>query len=145
MVPLPITLQQIAIVMPVYNDWAAVQKLLTGIDAALASIPCHARVLMVDDASTEEPDTSGWQELPHVDDAWILHLRRNLGHQRAIAMGLVHVHQNWPGVDAVVVMDSDGEDQPQDIPALLGYFISEGGRKVVFAARSKRILTFFSA
>ena len=143
MVPLPITLKQVAIVMPVYNDWAAAQKVLAGIDAALSTIPCRGRVLMVDDASTEEVDRS-WTQLPSVDDAWILHLRRNLGHQRAIAMGLVYVYQNWVsqngrGVDAIVVMDSDGEDRPQDIPALLARFVEGGGREVVFAARSKRL------
>ena len=125
--------------MPVYNDWAAAQKLLVGIDAALATVPCRGRVLIVNDASTEEPDT-GWPKgLTHADGVWILHLRRNLGHQRAIAMGLVQVQQNWPDAEAVVVMDGDGEDRPQDIPALLTRFEVEGGRKVVFAARSKRL------
>jgi len=124
--------------MPVYNDWAAAQKLLVLLDAALGSTPCRGSVLMVDDASTEDPPE--WpQKLSQIGDVSVLHLRRNLGHQRAIAMGLVYVHQNWPGMDAVVVMDADGEDRPADIPALLARFKAEGGRQVVFAARAKRL------
>ena len=125
--------------MPVYNDWAAAQKLLVGIDAALVTVPCKGRVLMVNDASTEEFKEDLTQRFSQVNDVWILHLRRNLGHQRAIAMGLVYVYQNWPDLDAVIVMDADGEDRPQDIPALLACFNSRGGREVVFAARTKRL------
>ena len=47
-----------------------------------------------------------------------LRLRRNLGHQRAIAIGLAHVQQAT-GCDAVVVMDSDGEDTPEGVAQLL--------------------------
>jgi hypothetical protein len=93
----------------------------------------------VDDASIEEPESPWPQSLSHLRDVSILHLRRNLGHQRAIAIGLVYVHQNWADADAVVVMDSDGEDKPQDIPALLRAFAEEDGKKVVFAARAKRL------
>jgi glycosyltransferase involved in cell wall biosynthesis len=125
--------------MPVYNDWAAAQKLLAGIDAALMTVPCRGRVLIVNDASTEEFKADLTQRFPQIDDVWVLHLRRNLGHQRAIAMGLVYVYQNWPGLDAVVVMDADGEDRPQDIPVLIACFSAGGGREVVFAARSKRL------
>jgi glycosyltransferase involved in cell wall biosynthesis len=132
-------LNTVAVVMPVYNDWPAAEKLLALIDPALACVPQGGRILMIDDASTEEPDGAWPQKLLHVSGVSILHLRRNLGHQRAIAIGLVYVYQNWPDVDAVVVMDSDGEDKPQDIPALLQVFKSEAGRKVVFAGRSKRL------
>lgn len=122
--------------IPVYNDWAAARQLLERVGRA---VPCQARVLLVDDASTEEPDGPWPRDLAQIEGVSILHLRRNLGHQRAIAIGLVHVYRNWPGIDALVVMDADGEDRPQDLPALLDRFASEGGRKVVFAARAKRL------
>lgn len=125
--------------MPVYNDWAAVQKLLPQIDGALAQASCRARVLLVDDASTSGPDPDWPLGLPQLDGISVLHLRRNLGHQRAIAIGLVHISQAWPDLEAIVVMDSDGEDRPQDLPALLDRFESERGEKVVFAARAKRL------
>src|SRR5260370_24032594 len=68
----------------------------------------------------------------------ILQLRRNLGHQRAIAVGLVYVYENIP-CSAVVVMDADGEDRPPDIHALLEKFNQEDRRSIIFAARAKRL------
>ena len=67
----------------------------------------------------------------------ILELGRNLGHQRAIAVGLSYIEEN-EDCDAVVVMDADGEDDPRYIPALLGELTRQGGRKVIFAQRTKR-------
>src|SRR5262249_50615331 len=67
----------------------------------------------------------------------ILELRRNLGHQRAIAIGLAYIHANEP-CEAVIVMDGDGEDAPRDVPALIETYRKHGGHKVVFARRSQR-------
>jgi len=131
--------QEIAMVLPVYNDWTSVQRLLPQIDGALNTIRRRARVLLVDDASDEEPESAWPRAFRNIADVSILHLRRNLGHQRAIAVGLAHVYQNWQDIDAFIVMDADGEDRPEDIVALLERFEAEGGGKVVFAARSKRL------
>ena len=67
----------------------------------------------------------------------MLPLRRNLGHQRAIAIGLAYVEQHIDN-RCVVVMDSDGEDSPEDVPRLLARFEEEGGDKIVFAERTRR-------
>jgi glycosyltransferase involved in cell wall biosynthesis len=67
----------------------------------------------------------------------VLHLRRNLGHQRAIAIGLTFLYTETVG-EAVVVMDADGQDRPEDVPELLRTFRAEHGRKIVFAARTRR-------
>ena len=48
-------LRDIAIVMPVYNDWDAAQRLLPLIDNALGSTSCRAQIVLIDDASTTEP------------------------------------------------------------------------------------------
>ena len=68
----------------------------------------------------------------------VLHLRRNLGHQRAIAIGLAFVEAERPRCRAVVLMDSDGEDAPEDVPRLVARCEQEGRRKIVFAERTKR-------
>jgi hypothetical protein len=132
-------LNHIAIVMPVYNDWDAAQRLLPLIDKALVSTSCRAQVLLIDDASTAEPSEQWPGGFARIDGVSILRLRRNLGHQRAIAIGLVHIYQTLLKIDALVVMDADGEDRPEDIPALLDAFVAGNGREVVFAARSKRM------
>lgn len=132
------------VLTPVFNDWDSAERLIRELDAALANEPGEWCVLMVNDGSSE-PLPAGFpryslHRLVAVD---LLNLRRNLGHQRAIAVGLVHIHLHMP-CQAVVIMDADGEDKPSDIPKLLERFRLHGGRKIVFAARAKRLesLTF---
>jgi hypothetical protein len=72
--------------------------------------------------------------LIHVD---VLELRRNLGHQRAIAVGLAYVEAN-ESCASLVVMDGDGEDDPKDVPRLLAHYNAEGGQNIVFAERTRR-------
>ena len=107
--------------------------LLPEIERVIREHTLEAQVLFVDDGSTEAPPA----ELA-LRGVSILHMRRNLGHQRAIACGLVYVYQNMP-CDAVVVMDGDGEDRPEDIPALVAELGRSGNRSIVFAARTKRL------
>jgi glycosyltransferase involved in cell wall biosynthesis len=109
---------------------------LDQLDAALARVPAAVRVLVVDDASTRSPETT-LAELKHVEDVSILPLRRNLGHQRAIAIGLAYVEQHI-ACDAVLVMDmdGDGEDAPADVPRLIE--AARAGNEVVFAERMRR-------
>ncbi|HUS08199.1 MAG TPA: glycosyltransferase [Bryobacteraceae bacterium] len=131
--------ERILILLPVYNDWQAVSLLIPALDAALPDDVGDVAVLLVDDGSTCEPDPE-WISglLTRIRTVSILHLRRNLGHQRAIAAGLVYVHEHML-CDAVVVMDADGEDRPSDVGVLLRALQAEHGRSVIFAARTKRL------
>ncbi len=126
------------ILMPVYNDWKAAGMLLPKIDQVLAAHDLSAAVVVIDDGSavTHEPEfvLGNFRALDRVE---ILQLRRNLGHQRAICVGLCHLHAQGLS-QPLVIMDSDGEDAPEDIPRLLAQYRAEQGRKVVFAARAKR-------
>ena len=128
----------VVILIPVFNDWESLAELLPRIDAVLADRGIGADVLVVDDGSTAEPAESAspgtFRKLRRID---VLTLRRNLGHQRAIAVGLAYVEDRI-GPDAVVVMDGDGEDDPSDVPRLLDRLRAERGRAIVFADRSRR-------
>ncbi len=130
---------RIVILIPVFNDWEAANVLLDGLDQALARQPFgSAEVLFVDDGSTlAVPSGFGARKFTALKRVDILRLRRNLGHQRAIAVGLVFVYQNLAR-RAVVVMDGDGEDKPEDIATLAAKFEQENGRDIIFAERSKR-------
>jgi hypothetical protein len=129
---------ELLILIPLFNDWAALRLLLTDLDAQLDGAGLRARVLVIDDGSTipagAEPVGLTFRALGRVD---VLELRRNLGHQRAIAVGLAYVEANMP-CRALVLMDSDGEDAPSDVPRLLAKFEEEGGRKIIFAERTRR-------
>jgi glycosyltransferase involved in cell wall biosynthesis len=127
------------VLIPSFNDWDALRLLLPRIDRALADTGRVGTVLIVDDASTEMLPSS-WpdQIFRAIRAVEILHLRCNLGHQRAIALGLHHIHE-FSDSQAVIVMDGDGEDRAEDLPALLDEFERASQRDVVFAARAKRM------
>jgi hypothetical protein len=131
------------ILIPSFNDWDALGLLLPRIDRALDGAGRRASVLIVDDASTEELPTN-WpgQTFTSIRSVEILHLRCNLGHQRGIAVGLYHIHE-FSDAEAVVVMDGDGEDRAEDLPAMLDEYERGACRDVVFAARTKRMESLF--
>lgn len=131
---------RILITMPVYEDWPSAMDLCRSIDRIFQVEKSHqVSVLLVDDGSTA---TSCPPELPFhpaaLEKVSLLSLRRNLGHQRAIAIALAHVHQHWEG-DAIVVMDADGEDRAEDILLLLKAAAKAEKPVAVFAERGKRL------
>ena len=127
----------VGVLIPVFDDWTAVELVLRGLDR-VAEKYAPMLAVIVDDASTLEPGAGFCADPFHsLTDVVRVRLRRNLGHQRAIAVGLVYVYQTYPGA-LTVVMDGDGEDRPEDIPALLSKLDAEGGRKIIFAERARR-------
>jgi len=132
----------VVILIPVFNDWEAVGLLLDHVASAFDGRPERVRVLLIDDGSVEPAPaiwrTEGWRRFLRVD---VLELRRNLGHQRALAVGLCHVEANVE-CKTVLVMDGDGEDAPADVPRLLDKLAEVGGWRVIFAERTKRSESF---
>jgi glycosyltransferase involved in cell wall biosynthesis len=128
----------IVILIPLYNDWSACRLLLSALDDALTGTIAGARVVLVDDGSSLPAPADFLVErlrvLTRVD---LIQLRRNLGHQRAIAVGLAYVWEHVP-CETIVLMDSDGEDDPLDVPRLLAKYAEESGSKIIFAERTKR-------
>ncbi len=128
---------KIVIVMPVFNDWAAFGLLLEqlGQQPALANYETH--VLAVDDGSTERPDVAKLADLKGaVQELRVVKLACNLGHQRAIAVGLVEAAK-FKDFDAVVVMDADGEDKVEDVIRLIAAWDQQPSQ-IVFAQRKRR-------
>lgn len=98
--------------MPVRDDWASAAVLIHELDEALAQRNCAVEVFLVDDGSVHPVVPREFQTPSRaVQTINVIHLRRNLGHQRAIAIGLAYLQavSRW---GAVLVMDADGEDTP---------------------------------
>jgi glycosyltransferase involved in cell wall biosynthesis len=67
----------------------------------------------------------------------VMVLALNLGHQRAIAAGLCALVERTD-IDAVIVMDSDGEDRLEDVATLLAASRTHPAEKIVLARRTER-------
>src|SRR5215831_15520759 len=107
---------KIVILTPVFNDWAALTVLLTNLSGHINHRDHLVELLIVDDGSVEPPEPQTFKPaLSYFTQVHLLRLSTNLGHQRAIAVGLTWIHNNIK-TDAVLVMDSDGEDRPEDVP-----------------------------
>jgi hypothetical protein len=125
------------VVTPVYEDVEASARLFREL---AAEFPRKPFIVAVDDGSVRQPlDTAGLQAAgaPGV----VLKLRRNVGHQRAIAIGLGYVAERLQPHQRVVIMDSDGEDLPSTVPALL-QALAPDDVDVVVARRKSRVETW---
>lgn len=129
----------IQVLTPVFNDWKALALMLPKLDEHLAHAGVRAELLVVDDGSTEGGADS-LEPLPALSairSVRVLTLRRNMGHQRAIGIGLSYI-EAYHSPEIVVVMDSDGEDAPADVPRMLERVREERGQRAVFARRKRR-------
>jgi len=129
---------RLVVLMPLRDDWPSAAELIRRLDKAIPSEVWTPEILLIDDGSLQRCDRNDFQGgFSAVRAIRTLRLRRNLGHQRAIAIGLVHVQQATT-CDAVVVMDADGEDTPEGVAQLLRAYSDTHGAKAVFAERSRR-------
>ena len=128
--------RRVAVVTPVLNDWRCFHALVAEINGLAPDIG-RVSVFAVDDGSTETPDAGGLAQVSgNLEQVAVIHLACNLGHQRAIAVGLAEVASQG-GFDMVIVADSDGEDRPEEFLTL----IAEHERQpaaVIVAQRFKR-------
>jgi glycosyltransferase involved in cell wall biosynthesis len=130
---------KIAIVTPLFNDWDCLYKLVEEIRTVLSPTQyADYRIIVVDDCSNIELKAEKLAGHP----IEIIHLNKNLGHQKSIAIGLSYLNKNIKQ-DLVVVMDVDGEDKPEHLPILLDEAIKNKANEIVFARRTKRKESFF--
>jgi glycosyltransferase involved in cell wall biosynthesis len=114
----PSDIEKIAIVLPVYNDWESLAILAGELGSIIDPNLFDVEIFAIDDGSEGDGDDILAARLHNGRvPLKVVRLTCNLGHQRAIAVGVALVEEL--GHDAVIVMDSDGEDNPKDLPALL--------------------------
>ena len=128
-------MNKIKILIPVYNDWQSVFKLLENIDLQIENLDYEISVLIINDASTEErPDKSF--RLSNISSIKIIHMRKNRGHARCNAVGLKYINEKEE-FDYVVPMDGDGEDRPEELSLLIKK-VKDHPNTVITADRVKR-------
>ena len=125
------------VVTPVYEDVEASSRLFKELTAVFGQEGVY--VVAVDDGSVRQPI-----DISNISAAGIngvvIKLKRNVGHQRAIAIGLNYVADQFSEARRVVVMDSDGEDLPLSIRDLMQP-LESADVDVVVAQRKSRVET----
>ena len=108
---------KIKILIPVYNDWQSVFKLLENINSEVSNLGHEFSIIIVNDASTESrPEIN--LNLDNLNSIKIINMKENRGHARCNASGLKHIFENEE-FDYVIPMDGDGEDRPEEIKQLI--------------------------
>ena len=126
---------KIKILIPVYNDWQSVIKLLENINSEVSSLSHEFSIIIVNDFSTENrPEIS--LNLDNLKSIKIINMNKNHGHARCNATGLKYIFEKEE-FDYVIPMDGDGEDRPEEIKQILDN-LSYNPDKPIVGERIKR-------
>jgi glycosyltransferase involved in cell wall biosynthesis len=128
----------LTIVLPVFNDWPSFFALLGDLDQAAGEMKRRFSIVVVDDGSTEAGpvDLYALGPLKHIQSVLHVRLAVNLGHQRALAIGVCVALEDTE-MERLIIMDADGEDRPQDIKSLVTRADASPGC-IVVAQRRRR-------
>ena len=131
---------KIKILIPVYNDWQSVSKLLDRIDNLSIDSEFEISVLVVNDASNHDRQDED-KNLDNIKSIKILNMKINQGHARCIATGLKYIYEK-EDFDYVIPMDGDGEDRPEEMKEFIDQLKNSNGKAIV-GERIKRTETLF--
>lgn len=128
-------MSKIKILIPIYNDWKSVSKLLESINYNIQNLDHEFSVVIVNDASTEpRPEIS--LNLNSLKSIKVLNMKKNQGHARCNATGLKYIYENEE-FDYVIPMDGDGEDRPEEIKQFVDN-LNYNSNKPIVGERIKR-------
>ncbi len=129
----------IKILIPVYNDWQSVFKLLEEINNLSIDPIFKISIIIINDASNHDRKDEK-KEFKNIQSIKILNMKKNQGHTRCIATGLKYVNEKEE-FDYVIPMDGDGEDRPEEINNFLNCINNSEGKPIV-GERVKRSENF---
>jgi len=128
-------MKKIIILIPVYNDWESLKKLLIEINENIKFFnDIKFECLIVNDASSIQPPEL--HKPSNFELLELLNMKENRGHARCNAFGIRHIFKNKK-FDNLILMDGDGEDRPEEIKSLIKK-INENPNFSVVAKRIKR-------
>ena len=126
---------KIKILIPVYNDWKSVSKLLDEINNLSIDSEVQISVIIVNDASNHDRQEED-KNLDNIFSIKILNMKVNQGHARCIAVGLKYIYEK-EDFDYVIPMDGDGEDRPEEIKEFIKQ-IEFSNSKPIVGSRVRR-------
>jgi glycosyltransferase involved in cell wall biosynthesis len=131
---------KIKILVPIYNDWQSVSKLIDEINTLSIDPKFEVSVIIVNDASNHDRQEEE-KSLDNIKSLKILNMKNNQGHARCIATGLRYIYEK-EDFDYVIPMDGDGEDKPEEIKEFLSQ-INGSNSKPIVGERVKRSESLF--
>jgi polyisoprenyl-phosphate glycosyltransferase len=128
-------MKKFIILIPIFNDWESLEKLLHEIDNNIKDIKeANFDCVVINDCSTIRK--KNLKITPKMNSIKIIHMSKNKGHARCNAFGIRYLSKNVD-FDYLILMDGDGEDRPEEIKLLVNKVLSEPNKSVV-AKRTKR-------
>ena len=126
---------KIIILVPIYNDWKSLSKLLEEINSNIAGLGSQFSIIVINDASTDQQSINAINT-ENLQSVKIINMKENRGHARCIATGLKHIFEKEE-FDYVIPMDGDGEDRPEEIKNFVEY-LNYASDKPIVGERVKR-------
>ena len=127
---------KIKILIPIFNDWQSVFKLLNEINNLSLDSEFQLSIIILNDASNfDRPDIE--KSFENIHSLKILNMKHNQGHARCIATGLKYIFEK-DDFDFAIPMDGDGEDRPEEIKIFLDQIKKESYEKPIVGERIKR-------
>ena len=128
-------MKKIIILIPIFNDWQSVFKLLENINTEVSNLEDEFSIIIVNDASSEtRPEISA--NLEKLKSIKIINMKENRGHARCNAAGLKYIFEKEE-FDYVIPMDGDGEDRPEEIKNFIEH-LNYSPDKPIVGERIKR-------
>ena len=123
----------LSIVIPIYNDQEVIAELLRRLTAVVETIVPEYEIILVDDGSRDNSWAIMQEERAQRAHLRIARLSRNFGQQNAIAAGL-----SLTTKELSVLMDSDLQDRPEDIPVLIDALLANEQATMAIAQWEER-------
>lgn len=128
------------IIIPIFNDWRSLNKLLKKINKNINSIQGSFTIIIINDCSTLKTKLT-FSNLNNINKIKIINLKQNIGSQKAIHVALEYIRSK-NSKSFISIMDSDGEDDPLRLKNLIELSV-ENRKYIILANRSKRKENFF--
>ena len=125
--------QSLSVVVPIYNDQEVISELLRRLTAVVDTLTKEYEIILVDDGSRDNSWAIMNEERAKREHVRIARLSRNFGQQNAIAAGL-----SLTTKDLIVLMDSDLQDRPEDIPLLIDALLADNEATMAIAQWEER-------
>ena len=128
-------MKKIYILIPIYNDWESVSKLINEVNYFIKDVNAEFSIIIVNDASSIHQNIN-LNKKDSFKKIKILNMKENKGHSRCIATGLKYISEKLD-YDYIIPMDGDGEDRPEEIVDFINQ-IKKFTNKAIVGKRIKR-------